>query len=143
MFGLGTDKTVVTTTVTNATGSEVSTSGTLDLNLVSGLDEIFTVSIWFDNLFGTWAIQQLIPAQPVVSGDGAAPGEVVKLEVGGKVHVTVADSKGVFTFRAPNIEPGTGQLFVNGKAPANVEVKNLKLGVHESATLTTAPLKRS
>ena len=143
MFGLGATKSVTTTTVTNATGSEVSTTGTLDLNLVSGSDELFTIAIWFDTLFGTWAIQQLPSAdQPVVSGSGAAPGEVVRLEAGGKVHVTVADSKGVFNFRAPNIAPGTAQLFVKGKAATTVEVGHPKIGVRE-APVTTSPIKRS
>jgi hypothetical protein len=123
MFGLGTSKSQTTTTVTNAVGSDVSNTVTLDANLVSGPGDVFIVSLWYDNLFGTWAFQQLTPAaQPVVSGQGARPGEVVRLEAGGKVHVTVADSKGKFTFRAPNIAPGNAQLLVHGKAATTVEV---------------------
>ena len=126
MFGLGTEKSQTTTTVTNAVGSEVSNTGTLDANLVSGPGDVFTISIWYDNLFGTWAFQQLAPAgQPVFSGQGARPGEVVRLEAGGKVHVSVADSKGAFKFRAPNIAAGNAQLIVQGKAPTTVQIGGL------------------
>jgi hypothetical protein len=123
MFGLGTEKSQKTTTLTNAVGSEVSDSVTLDANLVSGPGDVFVVSIWYDNLFGTLAFQQIAPTQqPVVSGQGARPGEVVRLEAGGKVHVSVANSKGQFAFRAPNIARGSAQLFVNGQAPKTIQV---------------------
>ena len=131
MFGLGTQKSQTTTTVTNAVGSEVSDTVTLDANLVSGLGDVFAVSIWYDNLFGTLAFQQIALAeQLIVSGQGAQPGEVVRLEAGGKVHVTVADSKGQFAFRAPNIAAGNAQLLLQGKAPTTVEVgPRSKVGV--------------
>ena len=52
MFGLETEKTQVTTTITNATGTEVSDTGTLNVNLVSGASDLFAIQIWYDNLFG-------------------------------------------------------------------------------------------
>jgi hypothetical protein len=123
MFGLGTDKTETTTTLTNAVGSEVSNTVTLDASLASGPSDLFVVALWYDNLFGTWAFQQLVPtAQPMVSGHDAQPGEVVRLEAGGKVHVTVADNTGRYSFRAPNIAQGSARLFVHGEPPATVEV---------------------
>lgn len=131
MFGLGTQKSQTTTTVTNAVGSEVSDTVTLDANLISGQDDVFAVSIWYDNLFGTLAFQQIALAkQPIVSGVAALPSEVVRLEAGGKVHVTVADSKGAFAFRASNIAAGSARLLLRGKAPTTVEVApRLKVGV--------------
>ena len=142
MFGVSPTKTETTTTVTNAVGTDVSTSTTLNLNLVSGPTDVFLIAIWYDNLFGTWAFQQLTPSeQPAVSGQGAQPGEVVTLEVGGKTHVTVADSKGDYAFRAPNIAAGSGQLLMAGKPPATIQVgqRVTKIGVlkeHAGQTLT-------
>jgi hypothetical protein len=123
MFGFGTDKTQKTTTLTNATGSEVSDTVTLDANLVSGPDDVFVVSIRLDTLFGTWAFQQFSPAgQPIVSGKSAQPGEHVRLEAGGKVHVTVANGKGEYAFRAPTIATGRAQLFVNGQPAKTLQI---------------------
>lgn len=138
MFGFGTQKTQTTTTLTNAVGSDVSNTVTLNVDLVSGPTDVFTIAIWYDNLFGTWAFQQLAPAaQPMVSGQGAQPGEVVTLQAGGKVHVSVADSKGNFAFRAPNIAPGSAQLLLQGKAPSTIEIEP-HLSVAAGAVLQTA-----
>jgi hypothetical protein len=113
----------VTTTITTATGSDISQTVTLDANLVSGPDDNFVVAIWYDSLFGTWAFQQLQPTgQPVASGSGAAPGAVVTLQSAGQVHVAVADAQGHYEFRAPNIAPGTAQVFVGTSAPTTVEI---------------------
>jgi hypothetical protein len=123
MFGVGTSKSQVTTTITTATGSDISQTVTLDANLVSGPDDNFVVAIWYDSLFGTWAFQQLQPTgQPVASGSGAAPGAVVTLQSAGQVHVAVADAQGHYEFRAPNIAPGTAQVFVGTSAPTTVEI---------------------
>jgi hypothetical protein len=81
------------------------------------------LTIWYDSLFGTWAFQQVQPVgQAVVSGSGAAPGAVVKLESGSKVHATVADAQGHYEFRAPNIAPGKAQVFVGNNPSTTVEV---------------------
>jgi phage baseplate assembly protein gpV len=123
MFGVSPQTSKTTTTLTNAVGSDVSSTVSLSVNLVSGPSDLFTIVIWFDNLFGTWAFQQLATtAQPLVSGQGAQPGEVVKLEAGGQVHLSVADSKGNYEFRAANIPPGNAQLSLQGKAPTTVQV---------------------
>ena len=123
MFGVGTSKSQVTTTLTSATAGDVSQTVTLGVNLVSGPNDSFVVTIWYDSLFGTWAFQQHHPtAQPVASGSGAAPGEVVTLESAGQVHVAVADAQGHYEFRAPNIAPGTAQVFVGNNPPTTVDV---------------------
>jgi hypothetical protein len=123
MFGVGTSKSQVTTTLTTATTGDVSQTVTLVANLVSGPDDSFVVTIWYDSLFGTWAFQQHHPTtQPVASGSGAAPGEVVTLESAGQVHGAVADAQGHYEFRAPNIAPGTAQVFVGNNPPTTVDV---------------------
>jgi hypothetical protein len=123
MFGVGTSKSQVTTTLTTATAGDVSQTVTLDANLVSGPDDIFVVTIWYDSLFGTWAFQQHQPtAQPVTSGSGATPGAVVTLESAGQVHGAVADAQGHYEFRAPNIAPGTAQVFVGNNPPTTVDI---------------------
>jgi hypothetical protein len=123
MFGFGTTKSQTTTTVSTATGSDVSQTVTLAVNLTSGPTDNFTLAIWYDTLFGTWAFQQLQPAgQPLVSGSGAAPGAVVHLEAGGKVHATVADAQGRHEFRAPNIAPGEAQVLIGNAAGTTVIV---------------------
>ena len=138
MFGVGTSKSQVTTTLTTATGGDTSQTVTLDVNLVSGPTDNFVVTIWYDSLFGTWAFQQLQPTgQPVISGSGAAPGTVVKLESAGQVHVTVADAQGHYKFRASNIAPGTAQVFVGNKPPTTVEVPG---GLHKGPVRPVSPV---
>jgi hypothetical protein len=123
MFGFGSTKSQKTTTVTTATGSDVSQTVTLAANLTSGPTDNFTLAIWYDTLFGTWAFQQLQPApQPLVSGSGAAPGAIVHLEAGGQVHATVADAQGRYEFRAPNIAPGQAQVVIGNTPAATVTV---------------------
>ena len=123
MFGMGSSKSQTTTTVTTAAGGDISQTVTLDVNLVSGPTDNFVLTIWYESLFGTWAFQQVQPVgQAVVSGSGAAPGAVVKLESGSKVHATVADAQGHYEFRAPNIAPGKAQVFVGNNPSTTMEV---------------------
>jgi hypothetical protein len=121
-FGVGAQKSQTTTTLTNAVGTDVSDTVTLGVNLVSGKTDYFAISILYDNLFGTWAFQQLPPTpQPLFSGR-AQPGEAVQLQADAGVHVAVADSNGNFAFRAPNIPRGSDQLLLQGKPPTTVQV---------------------
>jgi hypothetical protein len=123
MFGMGSSKNQTTTTVTTAAGGDISQTVTLSVNLVSGPADNFVLTIWYDNLFGTWAFQQVQPVgQAVVSGSGAAPGAVVNLESGSRIHATVADAQGHYEFHAPNIAPGKAQVFVGNNPPTTVEV---------------------
>ena len=55
-------KDTITVTVTNATGDSVSSTVTVDANLVSGPQDWFVVRLLYDNLFGTFAFDQLVPA---------------------------------------------------------------------------------
>lgn len=123
MFGVGSSKSQVTTTATTATGGDTSDTVTLDVNLVSGVNDNFTLSIWYDTLFGTWAFQEMQPVtQPLVSGSGVAPGTIVTLESAGRVHATVADAHGNYEFHAPNIAPGQAELIVGDAAATTVMV---------------------
>jgi len=123
LFGIGSDKSDVTTSVTNATASDVSSTVTLEANLFAGPKDNFAVTIWYDQLFGTWAFQQHKTASsPLVSGDGARPGDTVKLEAGKRVYVTVADKKGHFAFRAKDIPNGAASVVIGNEKPAPVKI---------------------
>jgi hypothetical protein len=67
---------------------------TATANLVSGPDDYFTVNIWYDALFGTFAFQQLpLAEEPRIAGTGATPGREVVLEAGGLEYRSVAGRK--------------------------------------------------
>ena len=122
MLGMG-DKTQVTVSQANATGAQVSSTVTLDANLAAGPDDYFAVNIWFDQLFGTWAFQQVpVAPTPLLSGSGAKPGETVLLQAGNHTYMTVADKNGHYTFRNSTIATGTAKLTVGSKAPTTVTV---------------------
>jgi hypothetical protein len=123
MLGMG-DKTQVTVSQTNATGDQVSSTVTLDANLAAGPDDYFAVNIWFDQLFGTWAFQQVpVAPTPLLSGKGANPGETVLLQAGNQTYMTVADKNGHYTFRNSTIPKGTAKLTVGSKTPTTVTVR--------------------
>lgn len=123
LLGMG-DKTQVTVSQTNATGDQVSSTVTLDAKLAAGPDDYFAVNIWFDQLFGTWAFQQVsVAPTPLLSGSGATPGETVLLHAGNQTYLTVADKNGHYTFRNSTIPKGTAKLTVGGKAPTTVTVR--------------------
>jgi hypothetical protein len=117
MLGFG-DRTQVTASQTNATGDQVSSTVTLDANLAAGPDDYFAVNIWFDQLFGTWAFQQVpVAPTPLLSGSGAVPGETVLLQAGNETYMTVADKNGHYTFRNSTIPKGIAKLTVGSKTP--------------------------
>lgn len=112
LLGLG-EKDQTTVTLSNATGSDVSSTVTLDASLFSGPQESFVVGIYYDNMFGTYAFQETNPA-PLArfQGSGVQPGQEVRLDAGGKVFLTVADQNGTFMFRAPTIPDGNAMLMI-------------------------------
>jgi len=123
LLGIGGDKTLATSTATNATADDVSTTATLEANLSSGPNDYFVVTIWYDQLFGTWAFQQSESASSaILSGSGAQPGEVVKLKAGSRAYVTVADARGVYGFRALSIPHGEASLIVGSQQPTTVNI---------------------
>ena len=94
------------TPLTNATGSDVSQTVTATANLVSGPDDYFTVNIWYDALFGTFAFQQLpLAEEPRIAGTGATPGREVILEAGGLEYRSVAGPEGSYQFRLRGSRP--------------------------------------
>lgn len=106
--------------VSNATGSDVSTTITLDANLVSGPNDHFVVNLWYDKLFGAFAFQVEQPSATArFRGQGAQPHEEVRLMIGDKVFATVADQNGAFAFFAKAIPAGQAVLKIgsgSGKA---------------------------
>ncbi len=118
LLGFG-SKDTTTVTVTNATGDSVSSTVTVDANLVSGPQDWFVVRLLYDNLFGTFAFDQLVPAATAkLTGKGSQPAQEVVLQVAGKVFRTVTDKNGAFRFRAPGIPSGPATLTVGGQAKA-------------------------
>lgn len=94
-------------TLTNATGTSVSSTVTATADLVSGAADYFVVNVFYDTLFGTFAFQPVPPTpQPRLMGSGAAPGQTVLLEVAGLRFRTVAGPDGGYRFRAPAIPDG-------------------------------------
>jgi hypothetical protein len=123
LLGIGGDKTQVTTTETNATASDVSTTTTLEANLFAGPNDYFVVTIWYDQLFGTWAFQQgQAGSSAILSGSGARPGDVIRLKIGNRAYVTVADARGAYGFRAKSIPQGAASLTVGGRPPTTVNI---------------------
>lgn len=115
-FGFG-GSTQTTVKVSNAIGSDVSSTITASATLASGPNDEFVVDIWYDQVFGTYAFQELVPAStPLLQGTGAKPGETVTLLAGGRKFNTMADSSGAYAFRAPTIPPGPATLTISGTA---------------------------
>jgi hypothetical protein len=56
----GQDQTTIK--ISNATGSDVSSTNTIDAQLVSGPTDRFVVTVWYDALFGTFAFQSGTPS---------------------------------------------------------------------------------
>ena len=118
LLGFGNNDTTKIT-VTNATGDSVSSTVTVDANLVSGPQDWFVVQLWYDNLFGTFAFDQLVPAAAAkLTGKGSQPAQEVVLQVAGKVFRTFTDKNGEFQFRGPGIPSGPAKLTVGGHTSA-------------------------
>lgn len=123
LLGIGGKKMQLTTTETNATADEVSSTVTLEANLFSGPNDYFVVTLWYDELFGTWAFQQgQATSSPIVSGTGAKPNEVIRLVAGSRAYVTVADRKGHYQFRAASIPEGAARLTVGNQNATTVTI---------------------
>ena len=118
LLGFG-GKQTTTTTISNATGTDVTSTISLNATLVAGPTDHFVVNVWYDNLFGTFAFQEVPPAtSPVMQGTGATPGDLVTLvATGGKIFRTVADSSGKYAFHAPNIPAGAATM-IAGRLPS-------------------------
>jgi len=115
LLGLGeTDQT--TLKVSNAVGQDVSTTITLSATLASGPADYFVVTLWYDELLGTFAFQTLQPAAtPRLQGTDAQPDQEVTLAVGGRTFITVADRDGRYAFYAPTIGEGEAELALSGQ----------------------------
>ncbi len=122
LLGFG-GKTTTTITVSNAVGSDVSSTVTLNATLVAGPQDHFVVNVWYDNLFGTFAFQEVAPAPSArLQGNGASADDAITLTTGGETFKTVADANGQYTFRAPNIPAGVAMLAVGKQSAKQVMV---------------------
>jgi hypothetical protein len=121
-LGFG-EKDQTTVKVSNSTGSDVSTTITLDANLSAGPSEHFIVNVWYDKLFGTFAFQADTPAKDArLRGNGAKPGQQVRLSAGGWKFVTVADRSGRYAFFARSIPKGRGMVSVGAGLTRPVDI---------------------
>ena len=83
-----------TVKITNATGSDVSTTISISGQLFSGPADSFVITVWYDTLFGTYAFQTIPPATSArLQGKGAKPGEALVLNTEKRKYHTVADKK--------------------------------------------------
>jgi hypothetical protein len=122
-FG-GSDQTTVK--VANATGSDVSSTISIDAQLFSGSSDNFVVVVWYDGLFGTFAFQSVTPASSArLQGSGAQPGQMVILSAGGRTYRTVSNQHGHYAFYAPSIPDGPAHLRIAGGPMQVVEVGNV------------------
>ena len=123
LLGIGGQKTSVTTTQTNATADDVSSTISLEANLFAGPSDYFAVTIWYDQLFGTFAFQEVpVAAAAIVSGTGAQPGALVRLQAGNRAYVTVANKSGHYGFRSKSIANGEATLKIGNKPATTVTV---------------------
>ena len=122
ILGLG-GKDTTTVKLANATGTDVSTTVSLSGTLYAGVNDNFSVAIWYDSLFGTFAFQQLLPtATPRLTGTGE-PGQVVTLEAGGRTYRTAVGADGKYAFHAPTIPAGAALVSVAGAAATPVSIE--------------------
>jgi hypothetical protein len=129
LLGMDGKKTQVVETQTNAQADDVSSTVTLDANLFAGPDDYFVVTIWYDQLFGTWAFQQnTVATSPIVAGNGAAAGAKVQLAIAGRTYVTVASATGRYVFRAASIPNGKATLKVGNQAAKSVSITGRPAG---------------
>ena len=109
--------------LSNAVGSDVAETVTISAILSSGPQEHFSVNLYYDILFGTFAFQMDNPSVAArLKGKGAKPFAEVQLLAAGKTFVTVADKAGAFAFYSPRIPKGKATLKVGTKPSRTVSV---------------------
>jgi hypothetical protein len=122
LLGFG-GKDSTTITLSNATGTDVSSTVSMNANLVSGPSDHFLVDIYYDNLFGTLAFQPGVPAtSAVVQGTGATPAQQVTLTSGGQVFRTVVDQNGQYAFHSPTIPAGAATIAIGNQPGQSVMI---------------------
>jgi hypothetical protein len=103
------------TRIINTSSKEVSVGRDLrvTVDLHAAVGESYAVSLYFDRVFGTFALERLaLRATPLVSGQARGPkgqpltSEVVTLLAGGERFLTTTDQQGSFAFSTDTIKPG-------------------------------------
>ncbi len=102
-------------------------------------DEIYSMAVYYDRVFGTFAFKNVVPNQlEWVSGIAHASNgqpaakQVVTLTIGGKKYSTRTDAEGRYSFRSSNITGGDAQIEIgNIRKPVRLQtgkpVRNLEL----------------
>ena len=121
LLGLG-EKDTTTVKLTNAVGQEVSTTVSLTATLAAGPHELFSVMIWYDQIFGTFAFQQLPVASAARLTGTGEPGQEVSLEAGGQLFQTVVGADGKYAFFSATIPAGNAAVSVAGGPAAPVQI---------------------
>jgi len=111
-----TDDTVqVKLTQSSASGTTTGNTVSTELDLYSGPLEIYCVDLFYDTIFGTFAMQQsavTAASSPLLSGvafdasNRPAALQEVRLASGNQVFATRTDDKGRYAFHAAAIKPG-------------------------------------
>lgn len=140
-FGLGTteDKTVktkITQTSTNTTSSSNTVSAQFTLHAEA--DEIYTVDVYYDNLFKTFLLKKQSGLGVLVSqGVLDAKNELVTLQVNGQTYKTRTDANGKYVIY--NNSPVTGKATL--KAKGKEQSLDLKGAGNGSTGPTTIPVR--
>jgi hypothetical protein len=145
-IGLGVTETKkLTAKVTASSSQEFHSSQKAEVgaHFYAGPDEIYSVAVYYDRIFGTFAFKKVVsnPLEWVsgiarlANGQPAAK-QVVTLTIGGRKFSTRADAEGRYSFRASNITNGDGQIEVGnmrktvrlqtGKPVRNLELRSMK-----------------
>jgi hypothetical protein len=144
-LGLGVPETVtVKSTATHSSSVEESQSETasISVHLHAEADEHYAVEVYFDRVFGTFAIREVpISDEPSVAGrivdskERPLPGQLVTLRADDKDFTTITDAEGRFSFHIPQFRADNASLTVAGA--------KTQLQVVENAPLVLSDLKLS
>ena len=144
-LGLGvteTKKLMTKTTVSNSEEFHSSQKAEVSAHFHAGPDESYSVAVYYDRIFGTFAFKEISNTVECISGtarsrDGQPMAkQIVTLTIGGKKFSTRTDAEGRYSFRSSNITGGEGQIEVGnsrqivhlqmGNPIRNLELRSVK-----------------
>jgi hypothetical protein len=133
-LGLGVTETKkVMTKFSMASSKEMSLSQkeTVTAHFHADADEIYSIAVYYDRIFRTFAFQPVPNGNTWLSGRALrsngqpVPKQVVHVTVGGKRFSTRTDAQGRYTFSAANIADGNGELVI-GNMKKNIQIQKSK-----------------
>jgi hypothetical protein len=124
-LGIGVTETKTLTTKLTESGSNdlrkgTSTAATVQLNAQA--DELYSVAVYYDTVFGTFAFQGVASGSVKISGKSLdvngkpRSNEIVTLMIGGQKFTTRTKPDGSFAYRATTIPAGAGSVTAAGVA---------------------------